>query len=237
MSLFYSLISKNYEIVLGEYTNHTGNFQQITRILLYKLKEKHYPIGVIKYNKYLYSYITEGNLIFLCISDTFDNENDIPMNDNNYIQKKKNDLNLIFSFLTDVKTSFYSKYDEIIIAGLKSYEIKDFNKTMNLLMKYYNNYPEKTKDGFPIDNFFEENHNLKIDGISNYLDSDELMNIIVIKDDYLRKETIYKKNPMLTSYMHRKRLIKHFIICLKISASIFIFFFLIYLLTLLFGRK
>ena len=38
MSIFYSLIAKNYDLILSEYTDYTGNFQQITRILLYKLK-------------------------------------------------------------------------------------------------------------------------------------------------------------------------------------------------------
>ena len=236
MSLLYSLISKNFNLVLVEYTEHTGNFQQITRILLYKLKEKHSPIGIIKYNKYLYSYITEGNLIYLCISDTSDNGNDIQINDNNYLEEMKNELNIIFSFLMDLKSSFFSQYEDII-DQLKSYETTEFAKNMNNLMNYYNNNPKTTKNGFPIENFFEENQNLKIDNNNNYFDSNEFMNIIVIKDDFLKKETIDKKNPMLTSYMYRKKLIEHFKICLKIILAISIFFFFIFLLLYFFGSR
>ena len=41
MSIFYALIAKNFDVILSEYTEHTGNFQQITRILLYKIKANH----------------------------------------------------------------------------------------------------------------------------------------------------------------------------------------------------
>ena len=39
MPIFYSLIAKNYDLILSEYTDYAGNFQQITRMLLYKIKK------------------------------------------------------------------------------------------------------------------------------------------------------------------------------------------------------
>ena len=137
MSIFYALISKNFNIVLSEYTDHTGNFQQITRIILYKLKDNYTKLGIIRYNKYIYSYITEENLIYLCISDNKDE--DININDNIYLQIRQKEINIILSFLVDIKKNFLSKYSKARIEQMKSYEIKEFNQTICSLMNYYNN--------------------------------------------------------------------------------------------------
>ena len=37
MSILYSLISKDFGVVLSEYTEYSGNFQQITRMILKKV--------------------------------------------------------------------------------------------------------------------------------------------------------------------------------------------------------
>lgn len=39
MSILYALISKSSDIVLCEHTEYAGNFQQISRVLLRKLKK------------------------------------------------------------------------------------------------------------------------------------------------------------------------------------------------------
>ncbi len=39
MSLIYSLISRNSDVVLCEHTEYAGNFQQISRMLLRKIKK------------------------------------------------------------------------------------------------------------------------------------------------------------------------------------------------------
>lgn len=40
MSILYALIAKEPDVVLCEYTDYSGNFQQITRILLRKIKKE-----------------------------------------------------------------------------------------------------------------------------------------------------------------------------------------------------
>jgi hypothetical protein len=39
MSIIYALIAKSSDVVLVEHTEHTGNFQQISRVLLRKIKK------------------------------------------------------------------------------------------------------------------------------------------------------------------------------------------------------
>lgn len=39
MSIIYSLIAKDFGVVLSEYTEYSGNFQQITRMILKKVHQ------------------------------------------------------------------------------------------------------------------------------------------------------------------------------------------------------
>ena len=236
MSIFYSLISKNFNIILSEYTDYTGNFQQITRILLYKLKNKYNDIGIIRYNKYIYSYITEEKLIYLCISDNKD-EDDLNINDNIYLQIKQKEINIIFSFLSDLKKYFHSRYSDIRIDQMKSYEITEFDKTICFLMNYYNNKPQLNKSGTAIKNIFDREDTLRVDNINDFFETHEIINIIIIKNEFINNVSLTNKNPLLSSYNCKRKLLNNIKISLKIIASIGIFFLFIYLLVTTFGKK
>ena len=236
MSIFYSLISKNFNIILSEYTNYTGNFQQITRILLYKLKNKYNNIGIIRYNKYIYSYIIEEKLIYLCISDNKDDD-DMNIKDNIYLQIKQKEINIIFSFLDDLKKYFHSRYSNLRIEQMKSYEITEFDKTICFLMNYYNNKPYLNKSGVTIENIFDREETLRINNINDYLETHEIINIIIIKNELVNNVSLTNKNPLLSSYNYKRRLYNNIKICIKIIICICIFFLFICLLVTTFGKK
>ncbi len=236
MSIFYSLISKNFNIILSEYTNYTGNFQQITRILLYKLKNKYNNIGIIRYNKYIYSYIIEEKLIYLCISDNKDDD-DMNIKDNIYLQIKQKEINIIFSFLDDLKKYFHSRYSNLRIEQMKSYEITEFDKTICFLMNYYNNKPYLNKSGVTIENIFDREEALRINNINDYLETHEIINIIIIKNELVNNVSLTNKNPLLSSYNYKRRLYNNIKICIKIIICICIFFLFICLLVTTFGKK
>ena len=69
MSILYSLIAKDGLVVLCEFTEYSGNFQQISRMLLKKIEPN--TKKTIEYNKYRYHYIKEGNLTYLCLTENF----------------------------------------------------------------------------------------------------------------------------------------------------------------------
>lgn len=50
MSIIYALISKAHDVVLCEHTEYAGNFQQISRVLLRKIKSN--VKYSIEYDKY-----------------------------------------------------------------------------------------------------------------------------------------------------------------------------------------
>ena len=245
MSIFYALIAKNYDLILSEYTEHTGNFQQITRILLYKIKANHsnnennQGIYHIQYdNNYLFNYIIKDNIIFLCMSfnDIGNNYSNAPINystnDNNNINQ-----NLICAFLLDIIKFFYTEYTPLEIDKFKSYEIQEFDKTINSLMNYYNAKPNFTKSGLPIEHIINEKENINVDNINKYFDSDEVMNVIVVQNEAYNSQTIRKKNIVLSGYIRRKEKIEQIKTFVKILGFIIGFIFVIYLMVHFFGNK
>ena len=90
MSILYSLIAKNLETVLCEYSEYNGNFQQITRLLLRKVQPNRR--FTIEYDSYKYHYINQDNITYLCMTSNFPEE-------------------IAFGFLIDVKKQFIETYD------------------------------------------------------------------------------------------------------------------------------
>ena len=245
MSILYALIAKNFELILSEYTEYTGNFQQITRMLLYKIKlnfkkfnnQNNNSIYRIIYDNYIYSYLIKDNLIFLCMSFNGEiNYNNTSMNlsinDNSNINQ-----NIICAFLFDVNKFFNTQYTPQEIDKFKSYELQEFDKTINLLMNYYNAKPNFTKSGLPIDSIMNEEDNIIIDNINKYFDTDEILNIIVVQNEAYNTQTILKKNIVLSGYIKRKEKIEQMKTVAKILSFILGFIFILYLLVYFFGNK
>jgi hypothetical protein len=189
MSIFYALIAKNYDLILSEYTDYTGNFQQITRMLLYKIKininkynnNNNHSMFRIQYDNYIYNYLIKDNLLFLCM--TFNDHINYNNSQMNNFSINDNNQNIIYAFLFDVKKFFGTEYTEQEIEKLKSYELQEFDKTLNLLMNYYNSKPNFTKSGMPINNILAEDEQIIVDNINKYFDSDEILNIIVVQNE------------------------------------------------------
>jgi hypothetical protein len=167
MSIFYALISKNNDIVLCEYTEYSGNFQQITIMLLRKIKQN---IKVtIEYDKYKYHYLNENGITFLCMTENYSDE-------------------LSFSFLFDLKKIFFQKYNFENIKKYSAYELQDFNKIINQLLAYYTTLPKLSKSKDIINNFSEIN-NISFENIDNIFGRDEKINIFAIKEENLSNHT------------------------------------------------
>ena len=119
MSIFYALISKNNDVVLCEHTEYSGNFQQITRMLLRKIKPN--IKLTIEYDKYKYHYLNENGITYLCMSENYNDE-------------------LSFSFLFDLKKLFLQKYNLNSIKNFSAYQLQNFNTIISQLLAYYSTY-------------------------------------------------------------------------------------------------
>ena len=243
MSIFYALIAKNFDLILTEYTDYTGNFQQITRMLLYKIKKNINKINNtnnsnifrIQYDNYNYNYLIKDNLLFLCMS--FNDQINYSNSQIKNFSINNNNENIIYAFLLDVKKFFYTQYVPVQIEKFKSYELEEFDKTLNLLMNYYNTKPSFTKSGIPIDNIINEDEKISVDNINKYFDSDEILSVIVVQNEAYNSETIAKKNIVLSGYIRRKEKIENFKTIAKILGFIVGFIFILYLMVHFFGNK
>ena len=233
MSIFYALIAKNYDLILSEYTDYTGNFQQITRILLYKFKSKEQNIThntyCIQYDNYLYNFIIKDNIIFLCIS-FMDNSNNFPLN-------SPDENILIYAFLYDLQKFFFTQYNIIEIEKSKSYEYQEFDNTIQLLIEYYNERPKFTKSGLPVYNFINEDKKIIIENLNRYFNIDETINMTVFQNDAYNIQTISKQNMVLLDYNKRKEKIEQIKTTLKILGIIIGFILILYLFIHFFGNK
>ena len=167
MSILYALISKDQDVVLTEYTEYSGNFQQITRALLRKvhLNTKY----TIDYDKYKYHYINEDNITYLCMTEMFPDD-------------------LAFAFLDDLRKKFIQTYDYEKIASFCAYQLTEFDKVISQLISYYNTCPQKNQSGEVIKELIDAK-NIAIENIEKVIGRDEKLNIIAVKSESLNNQS------------------------------------------------
>ena len=233
MTIFYSLIARNYDLILSEYTDYTGNFQQITRILLYKLKligqNKADNLFCIPYDNYQFNYIITDDLLYLCMSYK-DNMN---ISQKNYL----NENILIYAFLLDLRKFFLTQYNFEDIQKSHSYEYQDFDNSIHLLLEYYNERPSFTKSGLPVYNFINEDKKVIIENLNKYFNSDETLNMTVFQNEAYNIQTVAKQNMVLLDYNKRIEKIEQIKTVIKILSIIIGFMLVLYLFVHFFGNK
>jgi len=106
MAIFYTLIAKRSNIILCDYTTHTGNFQQITMQLLTQITPD--SSKTLELEDYWFHYTHQNNLLVLA------------MTDKNVAQK------LAFQFLGDVRQTLLNQYSQHEIEAAQTYSLKTF---------------------------------------------------------------------------------------------------------------
>lgn len=193
MSVFYALIAKNKDIVLCEYTDYYGNYQQISRMILRKINPE--TKATINYDNYQFHYISENDMTFLCLSDGLPS-------------------NLSYAFLRDLQKNFYSKYDKEQINNAGAYQLNNYEKYISQLISYYNNNPRLTKNG-DIIRLLTEYKKLEVINVDNILDRDQKLNIVAQKELFMSSQN--KNINLLTQQIimqKRKKTIKYVALCL-----------------------
>ena len=120
MSLLYTIICKDHEKVLCEFTEYHGNFEQITRTLI--KKSKNYAKASISYDDYyLFHFITENTITYLCMCEvTYPYES-------------------AFDFLNNIRENFERTYTTEAIETAYAYSFnKEFGQTLHQKMEMYN---------------------------------------------------------------------------------------------------
>ena len=174
MSIIYTFIARDKKIILSDYTEYSGNFQQISLIILNKVnKNKKCSLEYNEYEnflKYFFSYNfyyeDERDLTYLCICKNLNED-------------------VAFSFLNDLKKSFLKKYDHNIIQGAYAYQLRDFVEEMKNLIKFYEENPNHSKTTVIL-NHLNDTAGILRESVEELLDRNEKMNIIAQKSKHLK---------------------------------------------------
>ena len=67
MTIFYALVSKQNNIVLAEFTEYSGNFQQYTVQLMKRIESN--SKRTFELEEYFFHYINEDGITVMCMSD------------------------------------------------------------------------------------------------------------------------------------------------------------------------
>ena len=204
MSLFYALIAKSFDIVLCEYTDYSGNFQQISRMLLRKIQKN--TKLTVNYDKYKFHYINDNDITYLCLSENYDDD-------------------IAFAFLKDLKKILLSKYDYEKIASFCAYQLNDFDKNLSQLINYYNSNPTITKTGDVISELHEAK-NAQIENIEQIFERDQKLNIIAIKSESLYNQS--KNINLMAMEISKQKRRKQMKIVLIMIGVLFLLFLIYY---------
>ena len=161
MSYIYSLISKDPDLVLSEYTTYVGNFMQLLRVILQK-KKKNEIKTEIEYDNYKITFFSEDNITFLLLSEGVSSK-------------------AAFAFLNDVKLKMYQLFTYEAIMEFSAYQMSSFNTELQKIMQYYGSHPSLTLFGDLLegnDSGFQNKSN-----IDSYIDKDQKVQLVISKKE------------------------------------------------------
>ena len=171
MSYIYSLISKDPDLVLSEYTAYVGNFMQLLRVILQKMKKNEIKTE-IEYDNYKITFFSEDNITFLLLSEGVSSK-------------------AAFAFLNDIKLKMYQLFTYEAIMEFSAYQMSSFNTELQKIMEYYSSHPSLTLFGDLLegnDSGFQNKSN-----IDSYIDKDQKVQLVISK----KEDNPLGKNNML----------------------------------------
>jgi len=182
MSIIYTIIAKDNEKILCDYTQYKGTFEQYTQNLI--KKTNNIPKATITFNDYFFHYISNNNLIYMCMAE------------------KNYPIDTAFEFLEVIKENFENTYTKNQIIQAYAYSFNnEFKHIIQSKMNYYNEHT-LTKNENQLNLLKEGLLNTKVELLNsqNFLDErKEKMELIVFKAENMKKDSgiYYKKSKKL----------------------------------------
>lgn len=186
MSIYYALIANKKDNVICEFTDKSGNFQQISRELLRQFIDSD-ANQVTKYQNYNFHSINENGLTFLSLSDGLED-------------------NLMMSFLRDVQQRLITQYDWEFITSAGAYKLEAFQKQIKELIEYYETNPRQSVTGAIIKELSEVKK-IIVKNIENLMDRENTLELTVNNSDKL-KVSATKTNNFVRLFIYKKFFIK-----------------------------
>uniref|UniRef100_K3WXG3 V-SNARE coiled-coil homology domain-containing protein n=1 Tax=Globisporangium ultimum (strain ATCC 200006 / CBS 805.95 / DAOM BR144) TaxID=431595 RepID=K3WXG3_GLOUD len=169
MPIVYALVSRE-KTVLAEYTASSGNFPTVTRVLLAKIPSNDGRMSYV-YDKHIFHYIVEDQIIYLCMTD-----NDL---------KRR----MPFMFLEDMKGRFKAMYGNRGQTAIAFAMNDEFQHVIRRQMEYYNANPDAdslTRVQQQIDDVKE----VMVENIEKVLERGEIFDLLVDRTDKLNRNSV-----------------------------------------------
>ena len=163
MEIIYTLISRSSKIILCDYTEYSGNFQQISLLLLPKVKKK--TKCEIIYDEYKFFSEDEKDITILCMGKNIETE-------------------LAFNYISDIKKKFFLSFDyNSQIKNAFSYELKEFSEEIK---KLYNSYKKNPISKIKmLENSVSKTNDILMQNVQQLLERDTKLNLIAKKSENL----------------------------------------------------
>jgi vesicle-associated membrane protein 7 len=164
--ILYALISRG-STVLAEYTNSSGNFPTITRVLLGKIPENEDGKKSYIYDNHVFHYIVENRIIYLCMCD------------------EKDKTRVPFLFLQDVNKEFNELYSESAHIAIAFTFNSEFAPILKERMEYFNN---PSSDSFAtVNSKIHDVKDVMVKNVEILLERGEKLELLVDKTDRLHQ--------------------------------------------------
>ena len=155
LQIIYSVVARNRKIILTDYTEYSGNFQQATLKILSKVEKN--TKREIEYPPYTVLYEDIDDVTFILIGENLKTE-------------------VGFSFLSDVKKKFFANYDTNKIQTSFSYYLREFTSEIKPIVRFYEDNQSYIKPDVLTDSNGKAEKIKKI-SINDILSQDEIIDI------------------------------------------------------------
>uniref|UniRef100_K3XBK8 V-SNARE coiled-coil homology domain-containing protein n=1 Tax=Globisporangium ultimum (strain ATCC 200006 / CBS 805.95 / DAOM BR144) TaxID=431595 RepID=K3XBK8_GLOUD len=181
MSVVYALIARQ-QSVLCEYTDKSGNFPTVTRVVLKQLAQQQGSAdvtpgatkSVFPYNEFNFFFLREDGLTYMCMAE------------------EQVQTNVAFAMLAELKDAFVAHYGEQGKTAI-AFGMMPFASTLEALMKKYDNYKIDT----PLSQIRQKMEKVKmvmIENVNQLMDRGEKIDLLVMRTDKLQKDAlVYEK--------------------------------------------
>jgi len=207
MRILYCVISRQ-NTVLAKYASCVGNFSEISDLVISKI-----PPGdgkmTYSHDNYLYHYISEHNIIYLCITE------------------KGFSITDAFQFLTKIQHKFNKKF-ELRAQTATAYSLNtEFSLVICDEMKKFNNSPEQTNPDkiSTLRNEVDQVKDIMVKNIDELVERGEKLDLLVDKTDHLSASAVTFKTA--SRNVQRQMWWKSMKLTIGVGVSVVVFLYII----------
>ncbi|TYZ58952.1 hypothetical protein PybrP1_001812 [[Pythium] brassicae (nom. inval.)] len=175
MSVVYALIARQ-QSVLCEYTDKSGNFPTVTRVVLKHIAAQQLSgevpesKSVFPYNDYNFFFLHDDGLTYMCMAE------------------ERVQTNVAFALLAELKTAFVAQYGAQGKTAI-AFGMMPFAPTLEGVMKKYDNFKIET----PLTQVRQKMERVKmimIENVNQLMERGEKIDLLVMRTDKLQQDAL-----------------------------------------------